>query len=212
MDKGDSTTMIFHRNHLKMTAILCIACLFVLVPIALAQNPPQQGQPAPGMQGMRPPGEPGMGIRRPEMAGPGMLRLLLRDAELQKQLNITDEQRKKLEDIVFNNEKAGIQEKANLQIRRLELIRLTQADTPDRAAIDKKLQEVAQAQAALMRAQINGSLDFRAALTKEQRDKIREAVQKRMPPMRQQRMMQPRPGRPGMMPSGNPPPERKPGS
>jgi Spy/CpxP family protein refolding chaperone len=211
--------MIFKSNRLKMMAMLCIACLFVLVPIALAQNPPQQDQPAPGMQGMRPPGgpgmgmrRPGMGIRRPEMVGRGILRLLLRDVELQKQLNVTDEQRKKLEDIVFNNEKAGIQERANLQIRRLELQRLTQADTPDRAAIDKKLQEVAQAQAALMRAQINGSLDFRAVLTKEQRDKIREAVQKRMPPMQQQRMMQPRPGRPGMMPGGNPPPERKPGN
>ena len=211
--------MMFKSNHLKMMAVLCIAFLFVLVPIAFAQNPPQQGQPGPGMQGLQPPGDPGlgmrrpgMGMRRPGMEGRGILRLLLRDAELQKQLNITDEQRKKLEDIVFNNEKVGIQERANLQVRRLELQRLTQAETPDKAAIDKKLQEVAQAQAALMRAQINEAIDFRAVLTKEQRDKIPEAVQKRMPPMQQQRIMQPRPGRRGMMPGGNPPPERKPGN
>jgi hypothetical protein len=120
--------MIFNRNLLKKAAIPCLAFLFMLVSIVFAQNPPEQGQPRPGMQGMRPPGGPGNGMRRPGMDGrrPGMaqlgiLRRLLRDTELQKQLNITDEQRKKLEDILFSNEKAGIQERANLQVRRLVL-------------------------------------------------------------------------------------------
>lgn len=228
MKEGDSRTMKLLRNHLNMTVLLCIGCLFVLAPIAFAQDAPQQDQPGPAMQGMRPPGGPGMGLRRPGMGvrGPQMMRReilmhLLRDTEAQKQLNITEEQRKKMEDIVFNNQKAGIQDRANLQVRRLELQRLMQADTPDRAAIDKKLQEVTQAQAALERARINAALDFRAVLTKEQRDKIREAEQKRIRPMQeqrtmqqqrimqQQRRMQPGAGRPG---GGNPPPVKNPGN
>ena len=55
---------------------------------------------------------------------------------------------------------------------RLELARLESAENPDRTAIDKKIQEISQGQASLMRAEINARLDVRSLLTKEQREKL----------------------------------------
>ncbi len=219
--------MTILRNQSRLTALLCVASMLILVSVALAQNPPPQQpqQPVPGMQGMRQPAGPGMGMRGPRMAMRAQARLnraprpgraelarLLRNPEIQKQLNITDEQRKKLEDIGFNGEKSTIQDRANLEVRRLELRRLMQADNPDRAAIEKKLQEVGQAQTALERARVNSMLDVRAVLTKEQQDKLREIARQRMAARRPRPMNQPGMMRPGMMRPGmnNAPAPKKP--
>ncbi len=75
-----------------------------------------------------------------------------------------------------------------------------QAESPDRAAIDKKIQEISQARTALMKTRANELLDVRAVLTKEQRDKIREIMQTRPQPMRQQGMNRPWMMRRGMSP------------
>ncbi len=184
--------MMFRRSNLRWAALLSIGSLFVLAPAAFGQNPPQpapQTPPGQRMQGVRPPA-PSMRGPRVVMRRPGMMRRegllrLLRDPNVQKQLNITEEQHKKLEDIVFNSEKAAIQDNATLRLRRLELRHLMQADNPDRAAIDKKIQEISQVEAGLMKIRTNGLLDARAVLTKEQRDKIREIVQRRPQPMGQ---------------------------
>ena len=117
---------------------------------------------------------------------------LLQRPDVQKELGITDEQHNRLEDIAFNARKAAIQARSNLEVHHLELGRLMRADNPDRSAIDKKLQEVAQAEAALRRSMINGFLDALNVLTKEQRDKVREGMQKLMRE-RMQRMQQLRP-------------------
>jgi len=99
--------------------------------------------------------------------------------DLDQQLGITAEQRKKLDDIRFSSEKIRIQAQADLRIQQLDLERLMSADVPDRAAIDKKVQDIAQAQGALMRSRINSDLDRRSVLTKEQRDKMRDLRQQR---------------------------------
>jgi Spy/CpxP family protein refolding chaperone len=136
----------------------------------------------------------------------GSISELLRRPDIQKELGITDEQRKKLEDLAFNNAKMAIQARANLQVHRMELERLMHSDNPDRSAIEKKIQEISQAQTALMRGMINTSLEERSILTKEQRDKIREGLQKEMG-KRMQRMGTERgtPGGPGRR-EGSPPP------
>jgi Spy/CpxP family protein refolding chaperone len=134
-----------------------------------------------------------MGRRGFRDAEGGRIFELLQRPDVQKELGITDEQRNKLDDIAFNARKAAIQARSNLEVHRLELGRLMRADNPDRSAIDKKLQEVAQAEAALRRSMINSFLDARNVLTKEQRDKVREGMQKRMQE-RMQRMQQRGPG------------------
>jgi Spy/CpxP family protein refolding chaperone len=99
--------------------------------------------------------------------------------DIQKELGITGEQRQKLDDIRFNSEKESIQHRSALQILRLELSRLTDAENPDRAAIDKKIQEVAQEEGALMRSSINTRLNARAVLTAEQRSKLAQLMRNR---------------------------------
>ena len=160
-----------------------------------ARGPMQPGMQRPGMQG---PGMQGRGMMESRMQGRGMggpngprmapsgeigqrdsLAELLRP-EVQKELAITPEQRQKLEDIRFNSEKESIQHRAALEIQQMELSRLIGSENPDRPAIDKKIQEVAQEEAALMRSSINTRLNSRAVLTAEQRTKLAQFMQNRM--------------------------------
>jgi len=203
----------------------CIACLLMVSFLVFGQEqPPQQNQPAPGgpirPQGARSPMSPRM--PGPGMRGPNGPRLapvglemeqrtpmadLLRP-EIQKELVITAEQRQKLEDIRFNSEKESIQHRAALQIQHLELSHMIAAENPDRAAIDKKIQEVAQTEAALMRSSINTRLSSRAVLTVEQRTKLAQFMQSRMRAERPQAEGGMQPGQPA--PKAGPARERPP--
>jgi Spy/CpxP family protein refolding chaperone len=156
----------------------------------MAQGPMGRGMQGPGMQGPRAPrqGMQGPGMRmangprmmqgRPD-GGPGNPIAEILRPEVQKELAITFEQRQKLEDIRFNTEKESIQRGAASQVLRMELQRLAEADNPDRAAVDKKIQEVAQEEAALMKASINATLNAKAVLTAEQRAKLTQFRQNR---------------------------------
>jgi Spy/CpxP family protein refolding chaperone len=204
------------QNWALMTCIMCIALLVSLSAFGQDQ-PPQQNQPVPGGPmgqgmpgpGMRGPGGPGMMHEGPAMMQGGP-RMGPRDAmpdllrpEIQKELTITAEQRQKLADIHFNAEKESIQHRAALQIFRLELSKLTDAENPDRTAIDKKIQEAAQEEGALMRSSINARLNAKAVLTAEQRTKLEQFMQTRMRAERPQakagqaREKAPLPGAPG---------------
>jgi Spy/CpxP family protein refolding chaperone len=195
------------------TLMACILCIVLLVSLSAfgQEQPPQQNQPAPGgpmSQGMHGPGMRGLGGPGMMHGGAGMMPMGLgmrqRDSmsdlmrpEILKELAITAAQRQKLADIHFIAEKESIQHRSALQILHLELSKLTDAENPDRAAIDKKIQEVAQEEAAQMRASINARLNTRAVLTAEQRTKMEQLMQTRM-----------RPGMPqteGGMPPGRPP-------
>ncbi len=162
--------------------------------------PPAQGMgagpraPFPRMAGMMGP------VGKRNRPGDNLLRMLRRP-DVQKDLGVTDEQRKTLDDIAFNTEKAAIQNRATLQVLHLELARLEQGENPDRAAIDKKIQEISQSEAALMRTTIAARLDVRGLLTKEQREKIPSLMQRRNPAG----SMEMRPGQMGM-PRRNPQP------
>jgi Spy/CpxP family protein refolding chaperone len=155
----------------------------------MAQGMPGRGMPGPGAQGpgmqrpgMRGPNGPGMMPGNPEMGKRESMELLR--PEIQRELAITVEQRKKLEDIRFNSEKESIQHRAAAQIQRMDLSRLIDAENPDKAVIDKKVQEVAQEEAALMRSSINARLGARAVLTAEQRSKLEQLRENRQGPGR----------------------------
>jgi len=124
-----------------------------------------------------------------------------------KELGVTDDQRKKMDDINFNAAKARIQAQGALQVQRMELERLMRADNPDRAAIDKKIQEIAQSQATLMRSTITARLDNQAVLTKDQRDKLKDLVQKRVAAARARQT--PPPAKPAPPPAPPAPPRPK---
>lgn len=188
---------------------MLLVCSFVLSQFSLAQEsetrPNNQIPPmnrrgmmrGPGMmQGMNQQGMvqgPGLMPRpmkrriqerrlgeKPRIGREGRLLAMLHRPEVRKELGITDEQLKKLDDIAFNSAKSTIQDRAALQVNRLELRRLMRAENPDRAAIDKKLQDIAQSQAALGRSRVNERLDARGVLSKEQRAKLAEGVRRQL--------------------------------
>jgi Spy/CpxP family protein refolding chaperone len=204
-------TQLFILGRSRTLLLLLALCFLVPASPARAQEGPQGGQP-PGGPEMRPRQLLRQALRGGggnEAIGQQLLRLL-GQPEAQKVLGITEEQRKKLEDIGFNARKAAIQQRATLQVQRMELQRLLQADNPDRAAIDKKVAELSQAQTALMRTMVNGLVDARGALTKEQRDKIRDYMQRQVrqraqPGAQQGARPGPRRAAPAPFPQGPPP-------
>jgi len=182
----------------SMIVLFTVASLAVLGLPTHAQDP-ADGAPIP--MGSDP--RPGQQLRQAANGPPpadGLqqeLVQLLNLPEIRKALAITEEQRIKLDDIAFNSRKASIQQGATLEVQRLELQRLVQSENPDRPAIDKKITEISQAQAALMRTQINALVDARSTLTREQMQKVRDHMQRQM----RQRMQQS--GQPGMRPRLN---------
>ncbi len=175
----------------KLTVALAAA---VIIPaLALAQGPAPQDEDGPDGGG-GPMGQMGMmhherGEGGPEMGmgmgmgmyggmhhrgGPGMgLGFLANNPEMRQKLGITEEQAAKIRQQTLDFRKAEIRNRADLQIKRLDLHSLMAADTPDRAAIDRTLQEVGAAQMALEKSAVDFHIAMRTALTPEQREKLK---------------------------------------
>lgn len=173
-----------------------LAAAVIIPAVALAQGPAPQDQDGPDGGGpMAPMGEMGMMHHGrgegggPEMGmgmhggmragmhhrgGPGMgLGFLVNNPEMRKKLGITDEQAAKIRQQTLEFRKAEIRNRADLEIKRLDLHSLMAADAPDKAAIDRTLQEVGAAQMALEKSAVDFHLAMRSALTPEQREKLK---------------------------------------
>ncbi len=118
---------------------------------------------------------------------------MIDDPQLQEQLGLTNEQREKLRAIGRDAMKKSIQNRAALHVKQMELNELLEADTPDRAAVDKKLREITDLQATMLRSRVDTRLAFAGTLTPEQRTKLRTLARQRM----RGRMMSRRWGREG---------------
>jgi len=116
-------------------------------------------------------GSRGMYRRRWRDSEFGLMRLVNNPA-IREKLGITDEQAAKIRQQTFDFQKAEIRDRAEMQVRRLELNQLLTAATPDRAAIDQKLEQISAARLAQRKLEVNYRLDMRAALTNEQRQKL----------------------------------------
>jgi Spy/CpxP family protein refolding chaperone len=153
----------------------------------------------------------GMGRRGAGAREFGLARIL-RDPELRQQIGITDQQAEAIRQDELNFRKSEIEDRANLQTKRLELQNLLAAENPDRAAIDSKIEEVGAAQLALEKAAIDYRLTMRSAISPAQREKLRQLMRGR-----QRRGFGPAPGSArrgpgGGMPSPAPNPQPKPQS
>jgi Spy/CpxP family protein refolding chaperone len=91
---------------------------------------------------------------------------------MREKLGITAEQAAKIRLQTFEFRKAQIRTRADLQVKRLELHELLAADNPERAAIDKKLEEISAAQLAQRKSEVDYRLNMRNTLTSEQRQKL----------------------------------------
>lgn len=108
---------------------------------------------------------------------------IVNDPSMREKLGITAAQAAKINQQNADFQKAGIQNRATLQIKHLELNQLMSAEVPDRAAIDRKLQEISAAQLASEEANIHHRLDMKSALTADQQAKLKELMQSRRPGM-----------------------------
>ena len=155
--------------------------LVPLVVLALAAGTAWSQGPGGQRQG------PGFGHH-----GGGMRGLsLLAHPGVQEKLGLTPEQVGQLRGLFFEGARAGIRQRAELQVRRLELEELLQAEEPDRGAIEAKLGELSGAWHGLMAQRVEQRLALREILTPEQRQQIRTLRRQR----RHQQFQQRRPRR-----------------
>lgn len=149
--------------------------------------------PSPGEFEARPDfaGGPGQrGFRHPGRGMRGMPDI----ARLREQLGLTDDQVKQLHALRVEGAKNAIRSRADVEVKRLELRELLQADQPDRAAIDRKLRELSDARYTAQKQRIDQRLAMRDILTPEQRSKMKELRGK----FRRGGERMRRPGGPGM--------------
>jgi len=135
----------------------------------------QWGHRREGFGGGERMGRRGFGRERGEF---GLIRLLNEPA-IREKLGITAEQVGAIRKQQSDFRKAQIRDRADLQVKRVDLQDLLQADKPDRAAIDSKLQEISAARLALEKSAIHYRLAMREAITPEQREKLHQLMSER---------------------------------
>ena len=108
---------------------------------------------------------------------------LLNDPNVRQQLGITADQAAKIRQQESDFRKTEIRNRADLEIKRMDLNDLLSADKPDRSAINSKLQEVSAAQLALEKSAIDFRLTMRDVLTPAQRQKLQQMMRQRRRPI-----------------------------
>ncbi|HVB98287.1 MAG TPA: periplasmic heavy metal sensor [Candidatus Dormibacteraeota bacterium] len=122
----------------------------------------------------------GPGGRRMGMGfGPGLglasrVDRMVNNATLRQRLGITDAQAAKIRQQTTDFQIAQIRSRADAQVGELQLRNLITAETPDRAAIDQKLDEISATQLAERKKQVDYMLGLRSDLTPEQRQKLQQ--------------------------------------
>lgn len=89
-------------------------------------------------------------------------------------LGLTDAQRTELRKLGSDHRKAMIRSRADMQVARLDLHDLLMAPNPDERAINAKVKELSDLQAAALRVHVDGRLALRKVLTPEQLEKFRQ--------------------------------------
>lgn len=110
----------------------------------------------------------GRGMGRGMGMGPGGM------AGMFAGLDLSDSQREKLRDLHQRQARKGVQARADLELARLDLHELMQADRPDAAALNAQIDKLARLQAEQRKAQVATLLEARSLLTPEQQKQLRE--------------------------------------
>ena len=105
-----------------------------------------------------------------------------------EKLNLTDEQKKDVDKIHVDAEKQTIAQKAKEATARVELRQLLKADVPDKSAIEKKINEIADLTVQMHMIKVNSWFAINKLLTPDQQ-KTWKKVLENAPEMRRQRMM-----------------------
>ncbi len=168
-------------------AILSVLALAATAALLVAQGPPLERQePSEDPPWIRQMGprfghrahfrfDGGMGAE-PWMRehAPHGLAGLVSDPRVRERLGITPEQASKIRQQELNFRKVQIRNRAELEVKWIELTELLAADKPDRAVIDKKLREISDTRFASEKSRIDHRLAMQEALTPEQREKLKQ--------------------------------------
>lgn len=195
-----------------------LAAVLTAGTMATGQGPGGPGGPGGGPGGMgmghgfgdhRPPFEKAMGDQGRWWNNPRMI----------DRLKITDDQRKAMDEILYQHREKLIDLQANLQRAELAMEPLMSADQPDRAAISAQIDKIVASRADLEKANSLFLLDIRLKLTPDQWKQLKDmrmmdrrgmdrrgAMDRRGPGGAQGRMWrQHSKGPGGAPPQGNPP-------
>lgn len=147
-----SNTAIHHTNSggcMRKFLVALLMATFVSVGVTLAQeNPPDPPRNGPM---------------------PGMIK-----PDIFAKLKLSDEQKEQLKNIRFETQKKEIELRSKLALSKLELGRLVMSETPDKAAIEKKMNELVANEASLKMNKLNGWFEANKNLTPEQQKVWRE--------------------------------------
>ena len=111
----------------------------------------------------------GSGYRRGRMGGGAGL-----GPRMAEELNLTAEQRDKMKAAREREQRKAIATRADMQLARLDLRKLMEAEKPDQRAIESQIDKIAGLRAGLEKAQAATMIEFRASLTPEQQKKLKE--------------------------------------
>jgi Spy/CpxP family protein refolding chaperone len=134
-----------------------------------------------GGEGFRDHEGPGFGGgERGGMHGFGGGEHLLRMAEnprVKMFLGLSDEQVERLHKIGIDSEKASVQNRADMELKHIELRELLRSDNPDRDAIMSKIDEANALRGKIEKQHIETYLNARGVLTPDQLKKVKEFMQ-----------------------------------
>ena len=97
---------------------------------------------------------------------------------LARELDLSPQQIEKMKAARQNQQRKAIQARADIQIARLDLRKLMEADKPDPKAIEAQIDRIAGLRAGMEKSRAAAMLEFRASLTAEQQKKLRELREK----------------------------------
>jgi len=152
------------RNTIARHVISALAVVLIGGALAVAQGPGGGMPPGPMMAQHRTPFEQAMGNMGRWWNNPRMI----------ERLKLTDDQRKAMDQILFDHREKLIDLKANLERAELAMQPLLSADQPDRPAIEAQIDKVVAARADLERANARFLLDIRVKLTPDQWKQLKD--------------------------------------
>lgn len=103
----------------------------------------------------------------------------LSDPQIQQKVGISADQVAKIRSQETAFRKTSIQQRADLEVKQIDLREMLAADKPDRAAIDRKLQEISTSRLAMEKSRVDFRLSMKDALTPEQREKLKQAMKEK---------------------------------
>ena len=135
-----------------------------------AQGPGTAVAPGPGPDG------PGFGGHRPPMerAMRGDRGRWWNNPKIAEKLNLTEDQRKAMDDIFQHHREQLVDLRATVQKAEIEMEPLVRADQPNESAVMAQIDKVAQARAELEKANARFLFELRAKLTPDQWKQVQE--------------------------------------